>query len=189
MRTSFAVKLLLMIVASLALLGCAMKTYNPNNQAQVAGKVAKNYDTFMKTTWYVGPNLGDGFDLLGLRAFVTENPTETTYQIYVSDYYDDKWRFYAYAYDSDGNEMDFVKIDRQVTACSSLSCSHKEDFALVVNRKYLQARATTGLRFKAAGKGGEAIFFIPPAYISGFLQAVPDTSLTEQAPNKKKSKK
>lgn len=183
--------LLLCAIAFVAT-GCAqmMKTYDPSNQGQVMGKVTKKYDEFKRTTQYTGPSLAEGtLDYVSLRAFAFENPPNTIYQIYVSDYYNGNWKFYDYAYDSDGNKLDFVRIDRRVSGCSSYGCSHTEDFALNVSRKYLQDRASTGIRFKVSGKGGEEIFFIPASYINGFLQVVPDTSSQEKPVTEKKAKK
>ena len=87
------------------------------------------------------------------------------YQFYISDSYKD-WRFYNRAYDANGNRLDFVEIDHQVTR----GAWTQEDFAINLSRSYLEKAKSNGLNIKAVGKRGEKIFVLPGFYVDGFLK-------------------
>lgn len=140
-----------------------------NDVSSVANFTMVKYDEFEKTTKYTGPNAsGNEIDYLLIRGWKRKSGI-ISYQIYVSDYYPLNWHFYNRAFDSNGELLDMVTIDREVESCHSY-CSYRETIGLTVTRNYLEKAKNTGIRFKLSGKSGEdAIFSIPAAYIKGFL--------------------
>lgn len=145
-------------------------------------KIKTEYDSFKKITNYIGPNVTE--ELLVIRAWKADNELEVAYQVYVIDlYYSDSWRFYNSAYDDKGNKLDFTPISRDTDNCSRYGCSYIEQFGLNVTRQYLESRKSSGISFKASGKSGEKVFWIPSAYIKAILSVVPNL---ETSKNKQK---
>lgn len=129
-----------------------------------------SYDEFKKLTKYEGSNVATGSDVVFLRAGKSDK-SPMVIQIYVMDYYNDEWRFYHSAWDSDGIKLDTTQISRDVGSCSRYSgCSHYEHLGLNVTREYLEKHRRTGVRFKLSGKAGEEVFSIPAAHIDAFLE-------------------
>ena len=172
------IKKLSAVLLAAALTSCA--TYDPSIKTQVADRITKTYDEFKKITEYKGPDLAEGSnDYVFLRAFAGDTPPLTVYQIYISDSYGGSWKFYTYAYDSNGKKMTFKSLGRKPVGCSAMGCILREDFTLTVSRSYLQAHTQSGIRFKAGGKADSQVFSIPGSYIAAFLDAVPDSGATE----------
>ena len=157
--------------------GCAGMMPQPtnwNDPVAVASKVTVESDNFKKTRSVKGPNCASVFgDSVFLRSVEDQrDPGKSFIQIYVMDYYSDDWRFYHSAYDSNGNQLDFISIDREVGSCSKYGCSHYEHMAMNVSRKYLEQAIATGVSFQVSGKAGKEQFLIPGGYIQGFLNVL-----------------
>ena len=173
---------LLTITALMFLSGCAALVGAPPTKANwtepaaVAPTVRVERDDFKKLTLYIGSKLSMGnnefgepnLDLLLIRAWKPDIGS-MSYQIYVADYYRGPWRFYSSAYDSNGNLLDTSLISRDVLSCRGDTCTHAESVGLNVSREYLEKAQSTGISFKLSGKGGEAVFSIPPGYVQAFL--------------------
>lgn len=165
-------KLIGLAATVLSLSACmTVPTINTNDPQAVSASTTVKHDNFKKITIYVGPNaLSDPvYDNVFLRASKIQSTGEILYQIYVKDYYSGSWRFYNSAYDSNGNRLETNVIGREVGSCTSNGCSHEEHLGLKVSREYLEKSQDSGINFKISGKAGEEIFFIPGAYIKGFL--------------------
>lgn len=148
----------------------AVKVEPPKVDLRSTVKVS--YDEFKKLTKYEGSNFSSGTDVIFLRAWKS-GKEPVVIQIYVMDYYDDEWRFYHSAWDSDGVKLDVTQISTDVGVCSRYSgCSHYEHLGLNVTQKYLEKHRRTGVRFKLSGKAGEEVFSIPAAHIDAFLEVV-----------------
>lgn len=134
-----------------------------------ASETRISHDEFKKITTFLGANASE-YNTLRLRAWKQDSDNSVNYQIYLTSFYNVQWRFYNEAYDSKGSKLDFVSIDRKVSSCSgSGGCYYEETVGLNVTRKYLEENQDTGIRYKISGKAGEAVGFLPAAYIKGFL--------------------
>lgn len=146
-----------------------------NNVQDVKKSVKVKRDDFKKTTTYISPEIGHGGTSTFLRSWKNDKEASARYQIYVTTVYDDDWRFYDTAYDSNGNRLDVLVIDREVLkgGCSQHGCAHTEDVAFNVSKEYLEKNIQSGITFKLNGRtaNAEIIQFIPGAYIEGFLSA------------------
>ena len=105
-----------------------------------------------------------------LRAWTFDASEIMFYQIYVSARYEGDWRFYEWAFDSDGKELETTVIDRDVISASTYSASFSEILGLNIDREYLENHRSTGIRFQIAGKGGKEIVSIPSTYVTAFLE-------------------
>lgn len=159
----------------LILSGCAASPprLDLNNQQAVASAISVQHDDFKKVTQFKGPNAyPDSTGQLFIRAWKPDDTDTTIYQIYVMDFYYGDWRFYSSAYDSNGSLLDLKEISREIRSCRGGRCSFEEHVGLNVTREYLDKNQESGIRFKISGKGGEAVLYIPPGYVTGFLSAV-----------------
>ncbi|WP_420465584.1 hypothetical protein [Panacagrimonas sp.] len=147
---------------------------NVSDPLSVKAKTGVKRDEFKKLTKYEGPDIATRQnDTLMLRAWAHDSTGRTTFQVYVTDYYDSSWRFYEYAHDSHGARLDATRISRDVGSCNSYGgCSHYETLGINVDQQYLEAARGTGITFKISGSGGEEVFTVPASYVSGFLEAV-----------------
>ena len=145
------------------------KTLTLTSAEQVTAKTRVGPDPFNRGTQIKGPWItttipSGGFQRSRLRHYNTEQ--FNLYQLYVQ-YQAEKWALFEQAYDILGNELKFTKIERQV---------HKpwiwEDFAITLERAYLNRASTEGLSVKAIGRLGETVLELPAFYIQGFLQKV-----------------
>lgn len=134
-------------------------------------KVTK--DNFKKLTKYEGAELNYGeLRSMFLRQSKIDGVMNHSYQFYFVDNYDGGWRFYDSAYDSNGNRLDAISIDRSVGSCSKyFGCSHWEHVGVSVSREYLQKNSDTDFQIKISGRGGEVIFNVPADYVRYFLDA------------------
>lgn len=137
---------------------------------RVAARTQIKRDEYKKMTNFTGANAVK-YGTLFIRAWRDDKTNKTDFQIYADSYYSGGWRFYQEAYDSDGNRMDFVSIDRKVVSCRG-GCSYEETVGMSVTRKYLEDHQDTGIRFKVSGKAGEFTGELPAAYVKGLLMSV-----------------
>lgn len=149
-------------------------------QAEIAGKIKIEHDKFKKHTAYNGPAAStDSSVSFFIRAWKPDGAKDnSTYQIYVVDNYYWQWHHYNSAFDDSGNTINVTLIDRDVycgrgSEYSRDACVYTEHIGLNVTRKYLQAKADSGVRIKISGKGGEVIFTVPSNYIKAIISAVP----------------
>lgn len=172
-ETQVRIRVIISLVATVcALSACVAPAprLNVSDPQAVLGAISVQHDDFKKITTYKGPNvLYDIFDQVFLRAWKSDATGIISYQIYVMDYYNDEWRFYNSAYDSNGISLNTTLISRDVFSCSRYGCSHKEHLGLNVSREYLEKNQYSGIRFKVSGKAGGEVFFIPGGYIKAFL--------------------
>jgi len=158
--------------------GClpGVKPIAPNptltDPTQVSAQTKVTRDEFKKMTKFEGANASP-YNRLYLRGWRDDRTAMITYQVYITSFYSTEWRHYNEAYDSDGNRMDFISIDKKVDSCSGArGCYFEETVGLNVTRKYLEDRQDTGIRYKVSGKVGEFTGFLPAAYVKGFLMSV-----------------
>jgi hypothetical protein len=154
----------------LFLVGCAAPPVAPT---EVRATVKIERDDFKKMTRYTGSDLSSSSDAVLIRAWKNDGAT-MVYQIYVADFYSGPWRFYTQGFDSDGKRYATTLIDREVRSCTRYGCSHVETIGLNVDRKYLEGKRVTGVTLKLSGRAGEEVFYIPPLYLSTFLDQVPE---------------
>jgi len=150
------------ILICFLLIGCARLHQTPETVFQLT---TLESDPYKKTKWVKGPIYWNtGFCLL--RAFINEYNNVSIYQFYITDR-NKNWIFYNRAYDSNGEKLNFLEIDRRVSSGMT-----EEDFVIEFERSYLDQASFNGLNIKAVGKRGENVFILPPYYIQGFLQKV-----------------
>lgn len=170
----YASKIVLFWFIAAVFWGCA--TVNWSDANSIAKFVGVGRDDFKKLTTYRGPELTEGFlyikKTVFLRAWKDDRTSAIQYQIYAIDGYRGDWHFYDHAYDSSGNKMEFVPIDRQVVTCDGNWCWFQEEFGLNVSRNYLESHKASPIVFKSSGKGGEQTFSLPATYVQAFLSIV-----------------
>lgn len=167
-------KLIVLGVATFALTACGTtrQKLDWTNANVISSQILVTKDNFKKQILYVGPKYTEfstgGYVLLRAWKDASNN---SAYQIYVKDWYPGEWRFYDSAYDSKGNELDTISIDRKVDSCNKLGCSFEEHVGINVTRNYLMQNRLTGISFKLSGRAGEKVLYIPPAYIEAFVKS------------------
>lgn len=155
------------LLASTLVASCAL----PDSRSFNPAAVQVERDDFKKQTRFMGPNCAAEFgNSLFLRAWKRDSaPGAIDYQVYAIDNYTSDWRFYSEAYDSDGQRLDFMSIDRKVGYCSKYVCSKDEHMGISVSHDYLVKHSGTGMTFKVSGRGGEKVFALPASCIQAFL--------------------
>lgn len=150
------------------------KLYVPKAQtltsaAQVTSQTEVGPDPFNRGTEIKGPWINTpipsvGFQRSRLRHYTTEQ--FDLYQLYVQ-YVAESWALFERAYDTRGDELKFTKIERQ---------AHRpwiwEDFAINLERAYLDRAAAEGLNLRAIGRKGDTLLKLPAFYVQGFLKKV-----------------
>jgi hypothetical protein len=162
------IKLTGLLLLVLTLSGCATTSIKTANDVFLQSSI--DTDSYKKTTWIQSPSLDGWIYSVWLRA-QAENSKIISYQIYVSDIYDD-WRFFNSAYDTDGKKLDFRTVDSLVESYGLYAGKTKEDYIIVVDRKYLNNSIGKEINFKAVGQRGERVIIIPSIYVEGFLKKV-----------------
>ena len=162
------------------MVGCA-KRINWNDPTDIASSVVVKHDEFKNVTSFDGPNCAPDApdDGVLIRAWKMRNG-DMHYQLYVQDEYTYElvrggpgWRFYSSSNDSDGNNLETIRISKHVSWCGVNACSYREILGITVTRDYLEERKTRGIRFKISGRNGEEVFYIPATYVQAFLSVVP----------------
>lgn len=143
---------------------------NLNDPGAVARASSVQRDEYGKTTIYRGPNAAKKqLDQLFIRARKTDFGS-VDYQIYVAINYNGVWRFYNWAYDTNGKTLDIMLLSRNLDQCKGNDCEQNEHLSIDVTRKYLEENMHSGLRFWVSAKEEvKEVFFIPPGYIKAFL--------------------
>jgi hypothetical protein len=140
--------------------------------AQASAMTRVTRDEYKKMTKFEGANASQ-YNSLYLRGWRDDRTKVATFQIYATSFYGDQWRFYGEAYDSDGNRLEFISIERKVDSCDGArGCYYRETVGLNISRKYLEDHQETGIRYKVSGKAGDFTGFLPAAYVKGFLLSV-----------------
>lgn len=152
---------------------------NLNDPQAVAGASSIERDELGTTTIYRGPNAAKKhLDQLFIRARRTDAGS-VSYQIYVVINYIGVWRFYNWAYDTNGNTLDLMLLSRNLDQCRSSDCAQNEHLSIDVTREYLEEHKQSGVRFWLSAKEEiTEVLFIPPGYIKAFL-SLPDKSHRE----------
>lgn len=165
--------------ACVLIAGCLSNPVKVDDATQVKSAIKIQRDEFRKTVYIAGPRFATRDGLTGhgvveeiaLEATVMEKGAGSiAYSVYVMDYFNGGWRNYQKAHDINGKEFRAFRTNRDVS-CRSGSCGYYEYLAIPVTRAYLQQHATSGIRMKISGAGGEEQFSIPAGYIAGFLSA------------------
>lgn len=144
--------------------------FNFNDPGDVAAASSVKLDEYGTSTIYRGPNVASKpGDQLFIRAQKTDAGA-VTYQIYFVINYSGVWRFYNWAYDTNGNTLNLMLVSRNLAPCQSNNCSHNEHLSIDVTPKYLEENRHLGLHFWVSGKAAdEEVLFIPAGYIKAFL--------------------
>jgi len=148
--------------------GCATTSIKTANDVFLQSTI--DTDSYKKSTWVESPCLDNWMYRVWLRAQV-ENKNVISYQIYVLDR-DSDWRFFNSAYDADGKKLDFRTVDSLVESYGAYSGYTREEYVIVVDRKYLNNSIGKEINFKAVGQRGERVIVVPSIYIEGFLKKV-----------------
>ena len=165
-RTAFA------LVVVFLLSGCG-PPQKYRTADEVYTKTISTHDAYKKATWVKSPTVrvyhpyqtpySTGYSDLLLRTLVVEGRSEF-HQLYVTFYgYD--WIFFNRAYDINGNQLKFTKIDRVVA-----SLGIQEDFVITLAEDYLESATKSGLNIKFVGKRGERVVTLGPHYVEGYLK-------------------
>lgn len=161
---------------------------------EVATQSTVARDEFAKTVTIDSPLvLKEDRDIEVLGAFLRAvypmmDPGSVSYVVYVTDGYARRredftgsWKFLETAHDEDGNARDVQVVSRNPT-CHPGGCLLREDVVVSFDPQYLRTHRDRGLRFKIAGRAGEAVITIPPSYVAGFLDRL-DRELAGSVPS------
>lgn len=80
---------------------------------------------------------------------------------------------YRIARDDSGELLEYSPFVNEVSACKGSKCVRNEAARIPLPRSYLEARATTGLKIRLEGKGGQQNIVVPASVVSNFLRSVP----------------
>ena len=178
-------KNLFIIISLIFLSGCISLNPFPFNQSLVGQKIMSedtifnntttNTDPYQNLTWIRSPDwVVERFVISSIPSCVahlraaTREDVVRFYQLYVWNG-SDKWSFYNRAYDSNGNALGFVLVDREV---SKHGYAVHESFAINLSEKYLNDMRISGLNIKVVGKRSEKIIVVPSYFVQGFLRKV-----------------
>lgn len=179
----------------LLLLGCSIQPpdYYTNEDAAYQS-IECSHDNFKKMTTCISPYIlnskyetrADGskelyteggglyvyYPKMLFRMVKIDNNKEIAIQLYFSVVNPD-WAFYENAYDENGKSLSLTKIDQKIDtgySYHSTIVNCKEEFALNINKAYLEQYKNTELRIKVEGKRKSFIFAIQPEFIRGILK-------------------
>lgn len=148
-------------------------SYDYNNSDVVASLTKKTTDNYSKKSSFSAPILHIKNEGSLSSIIISREPgPDSKVVISILDTYFRDWRFYNRAIDSDGRELEFHSVERDVSYCYARSCTYKESFAIIVPQYYLE-RKSGGMNFKVYGRTDQ-VFNIPGGYISGFVKATWD---------------
>jgi hypothetical protein len=131
-------------------------------------------DDLKELVTYEGPNCAPNpLSALLLRA-VAGGGMPPAYGIYITDhYYDDVWRRYELATDSEGHSFLLHVLERRESYCDEYGCAKDERVMIGVSREYLGQYEGEGVRLQLEGRRGAAVYVLPGGYIGAFLRQVP----------------
>ena len=131
-------------------------------------------DDLKELVTYEGPNCApQPLSALMLRA-VAGGGIQPSYGIYITEhYYDDVWRRYDLATDSEGHSFLLHVLARQESYCDEYGCAKDERVMIRVSREYLRQHEGEGVRLQIDGRGGSTVYVLPGGYIGAFLRQVP----------------
>ncbi len=169
------------VALGLILSGCA-GMMNVKTREAVVTKTQLNEDSFKKVSWLNGPTMKastlteaakkDRSDwqvhAYLLRAMKDQKTGQGFIQLYVS-HEDTDWLFFNSAADSDGNNLEFIRLNQEASTATQYGAGIVEDFALSMNEDYLRKKAKDGLVIRVYGKKGNRMLAVPGYYIQGFL--------------------
>ncbi len=170
-------KQIMMFLFLLSISGCAFPpALNWNNPQEIASKISVEKDDFRKVITYQGPEYGEYYDIILIRAWKDLETMLVKYQIYVRATTFDDWMNFNSCYASDGQKLDMKNISSNVTYCTQNGCWCAEDMGLDVDKSYLEKHINNGLKIKIYGQKGQREFYLPGIYISAFLNHIEKNS-------------
>jgi len=127
-------------------------------------------DSYQSTTLIESPGVfqaqGMGGHRLSLQAKFN-SVGDISYSLQVQDSQASGWRFFDRAYDSNGQKLEFIDIDHDVTLGIT-----SEFFSINLSRSYLDNAAIESINIKVFGENGESLILLPNHYVEGFLQKI-----------------
>jgi hypothetical protein len=103
-----------------------------------------------------------GYANVFLRTIVKDGPD--IHQLYVA-FRDRKWIFFEKAYDENGNQLQFIEVERK-----EVTPGISEHFAATLSDDYLESATETGLEVKFSGKEGKRTVYLKARYVRGYLK-------------------
>lgn len=179
--------LIVLCLLGVVLAGCMPGLRYPKTAEGIIQKAEISEDPFEKTKWVkfpaIRPNQMSNYkEVTGqstwnapvgyffLRALQdSDNNNLKLVQAYFITDYATGWGFYNSAVDSEGNKLEFLEINRDVTKAAN-SVNTVEEFAINLDVDYLQARRDQNIIIKVYGKKQNFVFFIPGYYVDGVLK-------------------
>jgi len=174
-------KKIIVLMLVVVVLGCA-GMMNVKTAQAVVEKTTIEVDNFKKIRWLKAPKMKASIvteaakkdksdwqvDMYYLRAMKDDKLGIGIIQIYVS-HEDTGWLFFNQSIDSEGNELEFIRINRESSQYTKYGVGVREDFAINVDMKYLTTKLNDGMLIKVYGKQGKRTLKIPGYYIQGFV--------------------
>jgi len=166
------------------LAGCAGQKVDYGRQpaAEVSKAIVTADSEFDSSRGYLSPALKAAGQSAGqpwfeylLQALVDKKTGETKYVATIVANYNGRWKFYRSASLPGGDTKAVRTLDSDVIYCGSISCYYREILSIGFLEEELRAAADgNGLRLQLGAKSGaHDVLEYPPAYVAGFLDALP----------------
>lgn len=130
------------------------------------------FSPFIKVETEVGRKQNNkGSQMYSLNGAIDrKNGVTVTFVQWVEVYSAKEWRFYYRASDDSGTSLDFHKVARNVSSCTSgIGCVYDEVYNIYFTPAQIKAAKTNGLLFKIYGKrSDERVVNIPANVVAEF---------------------
>lgn len=165
-------RILVMAILSLSLFGCAGKSIDPTQYADVAASISSTRDNFRKVTTVNGPMIKTYPVIFYIRSFAVDGYRASLFQIYAAIEAYSVPDTYNMAYDISGRKLPTKQITTIVDGCGRYGCTYTQHVAIEVDRNYLLNNKQSGVRIQLSSKSDNKVIAIPAAYVQAYLDAV-----------------
>lgn len=150
--------------------GCVVTNGNliHEDPAAAFSRVSANYDNFKNSTWINGASYSDSSYRVFLRAYMAGNDLKFI-QLYSSRTSPAMRLPFYYAYDMNGNSLEFVEVDYDYWQMDDGQYNYSQDFAVELSYDVLNRHRQSGYSVRVYAKDGSKTYDLAGPYIDGFL--------------------
>lgn len=150
--------------------GCVLTSGNliHEDPAAAYSRVSADYDNFKNSTWINAASYYDGSYRVFLRAYLAGNELKHL-QLYSNRTSPAMRLPFYYAYDMNGNTLEFVDVDYEYWQLDDGTYNYSQHFAVELSYDVLNRHRKSGYSVRVYAKDGSKTYDLAGPYIDGFL--------------------